>query len=142
LSGDRRGQANALRKLGTVRYLTGDFQGAAGDLEQAVAIYRTLGDRGGEVTALNETGTLHRLRGEPAGAQAHHQQALELARAIGSAWDEAHGLAGLGRCAAAGGHTTQVQSWDIRGMETTTRSTLAIILPGGERSPSPNRDRL
>jgi hypothetical protein len=35
-----------------------------------------------------------------------------------------------------------VQSWDIRGTATGTRSTMAIVLPGGERSPSPNRDRL
>jgi hypothetical protein len=28
-----------------------------------------------------------------------------------------------------------VQSWDIRGTATGTRSTMAIVLPGGERSP-------
>jgi hypothetical protein len=32
-----------------------------------------------------------------------HQQALELARGVASAWDEAHALAGLGRCAIAVG---------------------------------------
>jgi transcriptional regulator with XRE-family HTH domain len=35
--------------------------------------------------------------------------ALELARAIESAWDEAHALAGLGRCARATGHAGQAQ---------------------------------
>ena len=34
-----------------------------------------------------------------------HRQALDLAREIGSAWDEAHALAGLGRCALAAGDT-------------------------------------
>ena len=34
-----------------------------------------------------------------------HRQALDLARQIGSSWDEAHALAGLGRCALAAGHT-------------------------------------
>ena len=90
--GDRLGQANALTDLGTVRRLTGDYPGAAGDLEQALAIYRDLGDRGGEAEVLNETGTLHRLSGEPAEAEACHQQALELAGAIGSARSEAPAL--------------------------------------------------
>jgi hypothetical protein len=90
-----------------VRRLTGDYLGAAGDLEQALAIYRDIGGRGGDVTILNETGTLRRLIGEPAEGAACHQQALELARAIGSAWDEAHVLASLGRCATAVGCTTR-----------------------------------
>ena len=36
----------------------------------------------------------------------HHQQALELARASAAAWDEAHALAGLGRCAIAAADLT------------------------------------
>jgi len=32
---------------------------------------------------------------------------LDLARAVASAWDEAHALAGLGRCALAAGHAAQ-----------------------------------
>jgi hypothetical protein len=38
-----------------------------------------------------------------------HQQALGLARQIGSAWDEAHALAGLGRCALAAGHAATAE---------------------------------
>ena len=60
---------------------------------------------GGEVEALNEVGTLHRARGDLDRAGACHRQALDLAREIGSPWDEANGLAGLGRCALAAGHT-------------------------------------
>ena len=59
---------------------------------------------------LNETATLHRINGEPAEAEACHRRALELARAIGAARDEAHALAGLARCAADTGHTTQAQA--------------------------------
>jgi len=99
--GDRNGQANALSSLGDVR-LTGEFPAAARNLEEALAIYRDLGDRGGEVTALNERGTLHLASGELAESERSHQQALELARAIASSWDEAHALAGLGRCAMVG----------------------------------------
>src|SRR5262249_7076428 len=78
-------------------------------LEQALSTFRDLGDRGGEAEALNETGTLHRVSGDLARAEGWHQQALELARAIASPWDQAHALAGLGRCAIAAGHTTQAQ---------------------------------
>jgi tetratricopeptide (TPR) repeat protein len=87
--------------------VTGDYPAAAQALEQALGIYHDLGDRGGEVTALNETGTLHRVSGDLARAEGRHRQALELARAITSTWDQAHALAGLGRCALAAGHATQ-----------------------------------
>jgi tetratricopeptide (TPR) repeat protein len=74
-------------------------------------IFRELGDRGGEIEALNETGTLYRVSGDLAQAQWCHQQALDLARAIAitSSWDEAHALAGLGRCALAAGEATQAE---------------------------------
>ncbi len=42
-------------------------------------------------------------------AEGCHQQALDLARAIASSWNEAHVLAGLGRCATAAGHVTQAE---------------------------------
>ena len=38
-----------------------------------------------------------------------HQQALDLARQIGSALEEAHALAGLGRCARAAGRTAEAE---------------------------------
>jgi hypothetical protein len=44
-------------------------------------------------------GTLHLASGELAQAEACHQQALVLARAVGGASEQAHALAGLGRCA-------------------------------------------
>ena len=78
---------------------------AAAVQEEALGIYRTIGDRGGEVETLNELGTLCRVRGDLGQAEAYHQQALDLARLIASPWDEAQGLAGLGRCALAVGRT-------------------------------------
>jgi tetratricopeptide (TPR) repeat protein len=56
---------------------------------------------------LNWRGKLHRVSGELAQAERCHRQALELARAIAVGWDEAHALAGLGRCALAAGDATQ-----------------------------------
>jgi hypothetical protein len=71
---------------------TGDYPGAAGDLEQAPALFRDLSDRLGPAEVLNETGTLHRATGEPAAAEAGHQQVLEQALGLGNAPDEAHTL--------------------------------------------------
>jgi hypothetical protein len=42
---------------------------------------------------------LHQVRGDLERAGALHQQALDRSREIASPWDEAHALAGLGRCA-------------------------------------------
>ena len=78
-------------------------------LEESLGIERDIGNRGGEAETLNETGTLYRVSGDLAQAEGFHQQALDLARAIASSWDEAHALAGLGRCALAAGHATQAE---------------------------------
>jgi tetratricopeptide (TPR) repeat protein len=102
--GDLNGQANSLGNLGVVRRLTSDYPAAAQATEQALAIFRDLGDRGGETEVLNERGTLYRVSGELARAEECHHRALEIARAIVSSWDEAHALAGLGRCALAADH--------------------------------------
>jgi hypothetical protein len=53
---------------------------------------------------------LHRVSGDLVRARGCHQQALELARAIASLSDEAHALAGLGRCAMEDGHATQAEA--------------------------------
>ena len=93
-----------------VRRLTGDYPAAAQALDEALGLYRDIGDRGGEAVALNERGTLHRVSGELALAQECHQRSLELSRDIDSSWDEAHALAGLGRCALADGDAAQAES--------------------------------
>jgi tetratricopeptide (TPR) repeat protein len=107
--GDRLGQANALLYLGAVQQVTGDYPAAAQLLDQALGIYRYLGSLSGEVTTLNERGILHRVSVELAQAKECHQHALELARAITSPWDEAHALAGLGRCAITEGHAVRAE---------------------------------
>jgi tetratricopeptide (TPR) repeat protein len=96
-------------QLQVIPRLTGDYRAATQDLEHVLGIYRDLGDRGGETEALNERGTLYRVCGDLAQAQWCHQQALDLARAIASSWDEAHALAGLGRCTLAAGHATEAK---------------------------------
>ena len=109
--GARLGEANALNALGIVLRLTGDYPAAAHALEQAIDVYRQMEDRTGRGMALNEKGTLHRVSGELALAEECHQQALELACSIGSSWEEAHALAGLGRCALAADRTAEGEAW-------------------------------
>ena len=79
------------------------------DLLRRYARHRAAADPG-QADVLNQVGTRYRVTGELGEAEAYHRQALELARAIGSVPQEAHALAGLGRCAAAAGHVAQAQT--------------------------------
>jgi tetratricopeptide (TPR) repeat protein len=92
-----------------VRGLTGDYPGAARDVQEALDISRQIGSPDAEVTALNESGTLSRIRGDLGQACSSHQQALHLARHLGIALEEAHALAGLGRCARAAGRAAEAE---------------------------------
>jgi tetratricopeptide (TPR) repeat protein/transcriptional regulator with XRE-family HTH domain len=107
--GNRLGQANALTRLAVVRRLTGDYPAAAQALDHALGIYADIGDPAGLAAALNERGALYRVSGELALAEKCHRQSLEVSRHLTSSWDEAHALAGLGRCALAVGNATQAE---------------------------------
>ncbi|MBL1119211.1 tetratricopeptide repeat protein [Streptomyces sp. 110] len=94
---DRLGEANALRDLGRVRYLTGDFAGAGELTGQALELFRTLGARLGEANTLWSLGRVRYLTGDHAGAGELAGQALELYRALGARLGEANTLQDLGR---------------------------------------------
>ncbi len=94
--GDRLGEANALTDLGDARRLTGDYPGAARDLEQALTLYRDLGDRLGEANALTWLGDLRRLTGDYLAAVRDLEQALALYRDIGDRLGQAAALTWLG----------------------------------------------
>jgi tetratricopeptide (TPR) repeat protein/transcriptional regulator with XRE-family HTH domain len=106
---NRLGLAEALTHLGVVRRLTGDYPAAARDLQEALDIARQIGSPDTEVTALNESATLSRIRGDLGHACSSHQEALDLARQLGIALEEAHALAGLGRCAQAASRTAEAE---------------------------------
>jgi tetratricopeptide (TPR) repeat protein len=91
------------------RRLAGDYPGAAEDLQEALGIFGDLGHQDAQITTLNESGTLSRARGDLGQARACHQQALDTARQLGRVLDEAHALAGLGRCALAAGSAADAQ---------------------------------
>jgi tetratricopeptide (TPR) repeat protein/transcriptional regulator with XRE-family HTH domain len=107
--GDRVVLAEALTRLGAVRRVTGDYPGAARDLQEALGISREIGNPDAEVTAHNESATLNRIRGDLGRACSSHQQALHLARQLGIVLEEAHALAGLGRCARAADRTPEAE---------------------------------
>jgi tetratricopeptide (TPR) repeat protein/transcriptional regulator with XRE-family HTH domain len=94
--GDRRGQANALHILGTVRRLTSDYRTAARTLEQALSVYRDLGDQLGQGNALSALGIVRWQAGDyPAAAQAL-KQALTIYRDQGNRRGQANALRSLG----------------------------------------------
>jgi tetratricopeptide (TPR) repeat protein/transcriptional regulator with XRE-family HTH domain len=107
--GHRIGQVNALTSLGKVALLTGDHSGAARDLQEALGLSREIGNWHAGATILNEAGTLSRTGGDLSQARSYHQQALDLARLMGIPLEEAHALAGLGRCALLAGHTAEAE---------------------------------
>jgi tetratricopeptide (TPR) repeat protein len=71
------------------------------------AVSRDLGDLEGQAQALNETGGLNMAQKLLDQSVTSHQAAIDLARRIGSPWNEAHALAGLGRCALSVGRTAE-----------------------------------
>ena len=94
--GDKLGQANALNGLGAVRRLTGDYLGAAKDLNEAMALYRQLGEPLGEANALNGLGAVRRLTDDYRGAARSLNQALAMYRRLGDPLGQANTLTDLG----------------------------------------------
>ena len=94
--GDRSGQANALKNLGLVRQLTGDYPGAVQALEEALQIARDIGDQSGQANALDGLGIVRRRIGDYAGAVQALEEALQIARDIGDRLGQANALTSLG----------------------------------------------
>jgi tetratricopeptide (TPR) repeat protein len=94
--GDQPALASTLHNLGVMRYLTGDYPGAAQDLEQALTIYRDLGDQLGQANTLNNLGTVRQLTGDYPGAAQDLEQALTIYRDLGDRLGQASALYCLG----------------------------------------------
>ena len=91
-TGDQPGQASALTNLGDVRGLTGDYPGAARELQEALGIYQDLGDRPGQAHALTNLGTARRAAGDHPGAARNLQEALGISRDLGDRPGQANAL--------------------------------------------------
>ena len=124
--GDRLGEANALNDLGVVRRLTGDYPGAARDLEEALGIYRDLGDRLGQANALNDLGVVRYLTGDDyPGATEVQEEALGIYRDLGDRLGQADALNDLG--------LTRRQTGDYPGAAEAQEEALGICRDLGDR---------
>jgi len=104
-------EAHALAGLGRCALEAGRIAEAQADFQQAHAIFQRIGDRaGGQTDVLNDMAKLHRVRGDLDQAGALHRQALDLAQEIDNPREEAHALAGLGRCALEAGRIAEAQA--------------------------------
>jgi tetratricopeptide (TPR) repeat protein/transcriptional regulator with XRE-family HTH domain len=81
--GDPPGQALALTNLGDLRRLTGDYPGAARDLQEALDICRDLGDQPGQALALTGLGNTRLMTDDYPGAVRDLQEALDICRDLG-----------------------------------------------------------
>lgn len=82
--GDRSAQARALLHGGDIRGLTGDYPGAAGDTQRALALYRVLGDRFGQAAAMAQLGQTEARTGGYRDSIRKQSDVLRLYRALGS----------------------------------------------------------
>jgi tetratricopeptide (TPR) repeat protein/transcriptional regulator with XRE-family HTH domain len=98
-SGDRPGQAGAITCLGDVRRATGDYPGAARDLQEALGICRDFGDRRGRATTLIGMAGVQLLTGDYPGAATDLQEALAICADLGDRRGQASALADLGNVA-------------------------------------------
>ena len=118
--------AAALTDLGRVRYLNGDYQGAAEAQTRALEIFRQTGDRLGEAGALYELGRVRILTGDHAGTQSAQTQALEILQEIGDRPGEACALIEVAR--------VRYVSGDYAGAEDALVRALEIFRQIGNRS--------
>ncbi|WP_159072680.1 tetratricopeptide repeat protein [Streptomyces formicae] len=91
------GEANALRDLGRVRYMTDDYEQATGLQERALALFKELGDWRGQANALNDLGCVYRMIGDYEQATGLQERALGLFEELGIRSGQANVLHELGR---------------------------------------------
>ncbi len=123
--GDRLEEANALGSLGRVRQLTGDYPGAARDLQLALDSYADLGHRPGRAGSLTNLGEVRQLAGDFPAAARDLREALGIHRELGDRPGQAGALGSLGRVLQLTG--------DYRGAARKLREALAIYRDLGDR---------
>ncbi len=88
--------AFATWRLGTVRLLRGENDGAEEVYAESLAICREIGDRQGEANVLDALGEVRLQWGEYAAAEEAYEASLAICREIGYRQGEANALLGLG----------------------------------------------
>jgi tetratricopeptide (TPR) repeat protein/transcriptional regulator with XRE-family HTH domain len=94
-AGDKRGQALALRQLGSLGWLTGDHEAAEEALVAAISLYDDAPDDAGQAEALHNLGMVQQFTGDYPASLASRQRAVALARKSGRKLAEAHALVPL-----------------------------------------------
>ena len=122
--GDQPGEALALYELGVVGILSGDYQGAVGPLEEALAIYRNLGDHLGQASTLYDLGVVLWRLGDRRVAIEAFQAAVGSQRDSGDRLGEANSL----NCLAA----VLRQAGDYAGAAETLQTALRIYRDLGD----------
>ena len=89
-------QALALRQLGIISWLQGNFAAAADLLAQAAELYQASGDKPGEAYALCHIGKVQEMTRDYPAAVASRLRALDIARSVPDPLAEANVLAHLG----------------------------------------------
>ncbi|MEW2302371.1 BTAD domain-containing putative transcriptional regulator [Streptomyces sp. NPDC006655] len=104
--------ADLLRSRGTVLLHRGDPAAAETHFEEALALARGAGLPDKVAAARRGLGDAARLSGDPARARMHYEHAVqECAANWFSVGETVRGLIGLGRTAAAEGHTEEARDW-------------------------------
>lgn len=93
-------RARALVACGCITVAMGDSVRATAQLEEALAIFRSLDDRPGLASALAGMGEVHALQSEYERSRACREEALRLFRELGDVWGAADALSGIGGVAA------------------------------------------
>lgn len=94
--GDRPAEADALTSLGIMHLRQDRYQQAAGQFQQALALYSGTGDRAGEARVLHNLGNVAWLQGRHQDAVSYFQQALTVSREIGDQTGMARALGNHG----------------------------------------------
>jgi CHAT domain-containing protein len=96
--GDRSGEANTLKKIGSVYSYSGlrEPQKALEYLAQSLSLWREVGDRSGEANTLDDIGWVYFSLGENQKALKYYTQSLHLWRAVSDRSGEARILATIG----------------------------------------------
>ena len=86
--GDRNGQANMLRNLGTVRLMQGDLSGALGHYQDALKLARQVGNRYSEGAVINQIASAFERQGRHKEALEEYQKSGTIMREIGNRFAE------------------------------------------------------
>ena len=90
--GDRDGQANMLRNMGTIRLMQGDLSTALGYYQQSLKLARQVGNRYSEGAATNQVATVLERQGRHSEALEQYQKTLAIMREVGNRFAESISL--------------------------------------------------